>query len=308
MNLRFLETLVWLAQLRNFRMTAEKLHTTQAAVSSRIATLEQDFGVRLFDRGAREVTLTQEGSKVLDYAQRILKLSQDMRRAVDDRSMISGTIRLGVIEVIVHSWLPILLERMSEVYPKLAVELTSDTTLRLSELLTKGSVDVTLQSEPVVGASIANLELGSFPMRWIASPSMGISDEHFDLIDLASFPILSFSRDSRPHRAVERLLARLPTGSAHINWITSVAAIIRLTVDGFGIAAVPPAVIRRELADDSVRFLNVNDEFPDLPLVACHRTGPDNPVFEAVATLAQQVATEFALASGPQIALPPNTP
>ena len=53
MNVRFLETFVWLAQLRNFRMTAEKLHTTQAAVSSRIATLEQDFGVRLFDRGAR---------------------------------------------------------------------------------------------------------------------------------------------------------------------------------------------------------------------------------------------------------------
>ena len=62
MNLRFLETFVWLAKLRNFRVTAEKLHTTQAAVSSRIATLEQDFGARLFDRGSREVTLTQDGN------------------------------------------------------------------------------------------------------------------------------------------------------------------------------------------------------------------------------------------------------
>src|SRR5206468_5886498 len=48
---------------------AEKLHTTQAAVSSRIATLEQDFGARLFDRGSREVTLTQDGTKVLVYAE-----------------------------------------------------------------------------------------------------------------------------------------------------------------------------------------------------------------------------------------------
>ena len=63
MNLRFLETFVWLAKLRNFRVTAEKLHTTQAAVSSRIATLEQDFGARLFDRGSREVTLTQDGNR-----------------------------------------------------------------------------------------------------------------------------------------------------------------------------------------------------------------------------------------------------
>ena len=58
MNIRFLETFVWLAQLKHFRLTAEKLHTTQSAVSSRIATLEQDFGVRLFDRIAREVALT----------------------------------------------------------------------------------------------------------------------------------------------------------------------------------------------------------------------------------------------------------
>ena len=46
MNIRFLETFVWLAKLENFRLTAEKLHTTQAAVSSRIASLGaiQNFG------------------------------------------------------------------------------------------------------------------------------------------------------------------------------------------------------------------------------------------------------------------------
>ena len=45
MNIRFLETFVWLAKLENFRLTAEKLHTTQAAVSSRIASLEEAFDV-----------------------------------------------------------------------------------------------------------------------------------------------------------------------------------------------------------------------------------------------------------------------
>ena len=64
MNLRFIETFVLLAELRNFRMTAERLHTTQAAVSS-IASLEQEFGVRLFDRNQREVMLTSDGAKAL---------------------------------------------------------------------------------------------------------------------------------------------------------------------------------------------------------------------------------------------------
>ncbi|HEM8498452.1 TPA: LysR family transcriptional regulator, partial [Burkholderia multivorans] len=67
MNTRFLETFVWLATLKSFRLTADKLHATQGAVSSRIASLEQDLGVRLFDRGSKEVTLTRDGSKALKY-------------------------------------------------------------------------------------------------------------------------------------------------------------------------------------------------------------------------------------------------
>src|SRR5258707_1875315 len=77
MNLRFLETFVLLAELRNFRLTAERLYTTQAAVSSRIATLEQEFGVRLFDRGVREVTLTADGAKALVHAERMLRLMRE---------------------------------------------------------------------------------------------------------------------------------------------------------------------------------------------------------------------------------------
>src|ERR1700682_5486117 len=87
MNVRFLETFVWLAQLRNFRMTAEKLHTTQAAVSSRIATLEQEFGVRLFERGVRDVALTLDGSKALIYAERLVRTMREMRECMADRKL-----------------------------------------------------------------------------------------------------------------------------------------------------------------------------------------------------------------------------
>jgi DNA-binding transcriptional LysR family regulator len=90
MNVRFLETFVWLAKLRNFRLTAERLHATQAAISSRISALEQEFGVRLFDRGPRDVKLTQEGTKALAFAEQILKLTNDMLASVSDRSHVSG--------------------------------------------------------------------------------------------------------------------------------------------------------------------------------------------------------------------------
>ncbi|MDR5667781.1 SDR family NAD(P)-dependent oxidoreductase, partial [Burkholderia cenocepacia] len=101
MNIRFLETFVWLAKLENFRLTAEKLHTTQAAVSSRIASLEEAFDVRLFDRNTRSATLTPAGRRMLAYAERIVRLDGEMRRDIDAASD-AGLIRIGVIESIVH--------------------------------------------------------------------------------------------------------------------------------------------------------------------------------------------------------------
>ena len=72
MNLKFLETFVWVARLKSFRLTAEKLFSTQASISSRIAVLEDELGVKLFVRDSRGVTLTPEGDKVLAYAERMM--------------------------------------------------------------------------------------------------------------------------------------------------------------------------------------------------------------------------------------------
>ena len=142
MNVRFLETFVWLAKLRNFRLTAERLHATQAAISSRISALEQEFGVRLFDRGPRDVKLTQEGTKALAFAEQILKLTNDMLASVSDRSHVSGLLRVGVMESVVHTWLPELLRQVRDEYPNLTIELTCDTSTNLSVQLVNGNVDI----------------------------------------------------------------------------------------------------------------------------------------------------------------------
>ncbi|MCA3859605.1 MAG: LysR family transcriptional regulator, partial [Burkholderia sp.] len=179
MNIRFLETFVWLAKLENFRLTAEKLHTTQAAVSSRIASLEEAFDVRLFDRNTRSATLTPAGRRMLAYAERIVRLDGEMRRDIDAASD-AGLIRIGVIESIVHSWFPALMAQLRERYPRLDVEITSDTTLHLIRLLSTDGVDLILQTDPVPGPDFTNLPLCEFPVRWAASPRLGLGGQALD--------------------------------------------------------------------------------------------------------------------------------
>ncbi|MDN7437736.1 LysR family transcriptional regulator [Burkholderia cepacia] len=287
MNIRFLETFVWLAKLENFRLTAEKLHTTQAAVSSRIASLEEAFDVRLFDRNTRSATLTPAGRRMLAYAERIVRLDGEMRRDIDAASD-AGLIRIGVIESIVHSWFPALMAQLRERYPRLDVEITSDTTLHLIRLLSTDGVDLILQTDPVPGPDFTNLPLCEFPVRWAASPRLGLGGQPLDVARLAELPIISFSRHSGPHATIERLFAAVER-PASINCITSVAAMIRLVADGFGVAALPPAIIGRELREGALELLDVEPEFPALPLVATYRS-QGLPVAARIAELASEVA------------------
>ncbi len=307
MNLRFLETFVLLAELRNFRMTAERLYTTQAAVSSRIATLEQEFGVRLFDRGVREVTLTADGAKALIHAERMLKLMREMREDMLDKQAYAGVIRIGAIESIVHSWFPAFLALLHQRYPRLRVEIASDTTIHMSEQLLKGQLDLSLQAKPVSSGAISHLPLGQFSMRWVASPSLGIGDEVLGLAELAAFPIVSFARGTEPVTYIEQLFASEIGAAVHLNCIASVATMIRVVCDGLGVATLPPAIIQRELADQSLRLLRVDRQFPSLPLVACHRNDLQNPLAEVAARVAEEAAIAFALRHGADTACPPGS-
>ncbi len=293
MNVRFLETLICLAKLRNFRQTAEKLHTTQASVSNRIASLEQDFGVALFNRGPLGVALTPEGEKALAHAERIVKLVQNMERDMADNRIVGGTIRIGVIDTIVHSWLPQFLSRTHQLYPKISIELTSDTTQNLSEQLQKGNLDLSFQGAPVGREDMLDTALCSFPMRWVASPMLGVGIGPLEVSDLARFPIISFARGSAPHRTLLQLFSAPTFESVQIHSMTSVAAMIRLAVEGFGISVLPPAVITDELANQRLQVLQLSRPFPDLVLSACHQVAPAHPVIAPLVSLARQVVSDF---------------
>lgn len=305
MNVRFLETFVWLAQLRNFRMTAEKLHTTQAAVSSRIATLEQEFGVRLFERGVRDVALTLEGSKALVFAERLVRTMREMRESMADRSLYAGVVRIGVIESIIHSWFPQFIGSVHRVYPRLEIELTGDTTIHLIDQFSRGNLDLVLQTDPIVGPMVQNLPLCEFPLRWVGATSLDLHNDELTLTDLAAFPILSFSRNSGPHKFIERLYAHHLDKPIRVNCMTSASALVQLVVDAFGVALLPPAIIARELREETVRLLNVDVEMPVLPLIGSFRSSPDSPLFEQVALLAQESAEAFARAVPDEIARVP---
>ena len=117
MNLRFLETFFWLARLKSFTATAARLNTTQPAVSGRIRALERELGAKLLFRTTREVHLTPEGLAILQHVETILEEARHLGERAGAAGEPAGIVRIGVVDAIVRTWLPRLLEHMRESAP-----------------------------------------------------------------------------------------------------------------------------------------------------------------------------------------------
>ena len=124
MDLASLNAFIAIAETGSFSEAGERLHLTQPAVSKRIASLEQQLSVRLFDRLGREVSLTEAGRALLPRAYQILNVLDDTRRALSNLSGdISGRLTLATSHHIGLHRLPPLLRAFTKAYPQVALDI-----------------------------------------------------------------------------------------------------------------------------------------------------------------------------------------
>lgn len=294
-DFKALETLVWVATLGSFGRAAAKLHTTQPAISQRIAQLEADFGRRLLVREKRAVLPTECGRRVLDYAERLLKLRSEMVHAVAEPTAIHGTLRLGVAETIVHTWLPRFIERMAKAYPRLVLEIEVDVSPNLREGLIGQELDLAFVLGALAAPQLRNLPLRTYPVAFLAAPSLAVAGEPLTLEALAEHAILTFSRNTRPYLLLREMLTAPGLPQVRIHASASVATILRMAEDGLGIAAIPAAIAGAELRSGRLRELRTVIAMADLDFHAAWRVTPDAATVEAVARIAQEVAAASVL-------------
>ncbi|CRM30534.1 LysR family transcriptional regulator [Pseudomonas sp. 2822-15] len=292
MNLKFLETFVWVAKLKSFRLTAEKLFTTQASISSRIAVLESELGVKLLLRDSRGVSLTPEGVKVLDYAEQMMVTMQGLKQSLETTSSKVGRIRIGAMDTVIHTWLSQLVAQLMEHFPRVEIELVADTALNLSDQLQKGFLDLILQTDLLRLETVRSLELASHPMAWIVASQSLYNRDYASLAELAQERIITYSKNSHPHQDVLSLMQANGVASPRMNCVNSVSAITRLLRDGFGIGALPPVLVMEELARAELVMLPMAQRLPNLQVVVSWRVGVE--LVEEIVGLCQKVVARYA--------------
>ena len=124
MDIALLKTFIAVAETGSFSVAAERLFVTQPAISKRIAALENELDVRLFDRIGRSITLTEGGQALLPRAQTILLELEDSIRAISSLSSdIRGTLRFATSHHIGLHRLPPILKRFTQSYPQVRLDI-----------------------------------------------------------------------------------------------------------------------------------------------------------------------------------------
>jgi DNA-binding transcriptional LysR family regulator len=299
LNTKFLETLVVLSKAGSFRETAQVMFTTQAAISQRIASLESELGSTLVVRSVRGITMTPVGEQVVRQAERMLSIERELRGCAKPGAPVAGRVRIGTIESIVRTWLSPLIRQLDERHPLVQPDITVAPSHDLQELLRQHKLDLLIQNDPfaeVAGSlDYQQMPLCEFPVCWVARPDLLPEDRALTLGDLELRPLLTFSRTSSPHAHVRALFLGREI-EPRVCSVPSVESIIQLVCDGYGIAAIPPIFVRKQLEQGLLRQV----QGPVLPsmTITVINTRPSNVAVDATLQLVREVAAAYCEQSG----------
>ncbi|WOI24333.1 LysR family transcriptional regulator [Cobetia amphilecti] len=284
------EAFVWITRLGSFRLAAQHLHLTQPSISERINKLETTLETRLLERTRRPVQPTLKGREFYRHAEALLEARQKALSMMELNTPFQGVLRLGVVETVAHSWLPGFLAELARRYPDLTLELEVDSSPGLAAMLTAGDIDLAFLMGPVTAESVLNRFLCNYTMGFVISPALGFTEDNFSLRRLNSLPLISFARNSRPHHELGSMLHQMGLDDVKLHCSSSLWTIVRMTLDGLGVGAIPPRIVAEEIRQGIL--LSLPCDLPELTFTASWPTHMESALAEGVCELAIEIARQ----------------
>lgn len=287
MNLRDLEYLLALADAGHFGRAAAKCGVTQPTLSMQVAKLENDLGVRLFERGPRHVVPTSSGRKVLAQARVVLDEVRRLRglaHAPDDP--LAGGFRLGVIPTVCPYLLPHLLPTLRARHPRMELFLREEVAGRLLDRLHAADLDAAILSLPLADPSLVVEPLleeefvVALPPEDPLVRSRCVREE-----DLADRPLLFLEEGHCMREQTLRLCGR-PKQSGHVPFQGgSIESLRQMVSAGIGCTLLPALAARGPFAAATPVVLK--PFAPPAPVrtlvLAWRRTFPQGPTLSVLA-------------------------
>jgi DNA-binding transcriptional LysR family regulator len=261
----------------NFRKASERLFLTQPAVTLQIKALENDLGVRLFDRSAGRVTLTRQGGILLGFANRMAAIAADAERKLGSHDgQVSGLLPLGTSTTIGQYVLPRLLGAFLADNPRVRFSLRSGNTSEIVQLLLADRISIGLIEGPARTHGVIQEPFMTDELVLIASPKT--SSDRLTREDFLASNLLMREQGSGSRRVVELALTRAGYRLRSFQSVLdmdSTESIKSAVEAGLGIGFVSRWAVSKELELGALKIVSVPKVNVARHFSLVRRTGPE---------------------------------
>lgn len=252
LSLDALRSFVAICETGSFRNAAGRVHRSPSAVSLQISKLESLLGERLFERDARNVTVTRQGETLLEQARHILVLN-DKTLAMFQKRHLIGSLSLAAPHDLGVSLVPTLLKRLAEIHPGVQVNVRLGKSEDTRNRITDGSANLALFND-VGPSTFPSRELFSEPLKWLVL-------KNGRAVQQDPFP-LAVAEEGCAWRDAALNALQMAGKAYRIAYSsdTSMGQIAAIRAD-LAIAALPQSLADRELIEAASHY-----DLPELPL------------------------------------------
>jgi len=287
LDLDQLKTFVAIAESGSFTRAADAVHKTQSAVSMQMRRLEERIGKAIFVRDGRVSKLTEEGERLLGYARRMVRLSDETLCAFDDAGL-SGSVRLGTPDDYADRFLPEILARFARSNPRVEVTVVCEPSLTLMDLARRAEIDLAIVT---ACGEMATEVVRQEPLLWVTSASHRIEEEEVLPLAMSKPPCIWRTAGLDSLAAIGRKYRVLYTSG-------NSTAISAAVLAGLAVTVLAESALR-----PGMRVLSEAEGFPRLPSCEIGMIRSWNrPVSAIVDKLAEHIVSSLDNLSRPAVA------
>ncbi len=290
MTLSELRYIVAVAQELNFRRAAEKVFISQPALSLAIQKLEEELGVKIFERVRKEVAVTLLGIQIVEQAQRTLESAARIREIASQGSdQMADVLRVGMIYSVGPYLLPELIPVLKKLASQMPLEVEENITVNLEALLRNGKLDAIIIALPFGDTGIETQALYDEPFEVVVGADHRWANRRsIKPQELAAEKVLLLDSEHCFSNQVTEACPDLERKGREIQQGTSLETIRNMAASGLGITVLPASANSARYRSRLLNVIAFTNPAPSRRIALAWRKGFARP--QAIAKLALAIA------------------
>ncbi len=262
MDLHYLEIFNTIAKYESYKKASDILHISQPALSVQIKRLEDQIGLKLFNKIGNHVQLSENGIMLQEYTQRIFNIVDELNENISDqKNFIGGTLNIGGSNTPGTYILPEVIGAFKKEYPGIKINLHIGNTAEISHLINNGTLDIAVNGGSCAYGSCIYVEQ-LFEDRLILAASLQnelLKATTVTKEDLSGMSFVVHKTDSQLFTYYQKFIEEIDIPENISMYLGNIDAIKRAVESNLGISLIPYVAVKFELQYGIIKELKISD-------------------------------------------------